>query len=195
MSNYLAIATVTGTLHNVLTNASGAVPGAKISTKRPDGASAEAQDPGINIFLYQVTPNAAYRNADLPTRTANGQLVQRPQTALNLHYLLSFYGDETRLEPQRLLGAVARQLHARPLLTKEDIIQTLANPPYDTLLAKSNLADQVDLVRFTPLGLSLEELSKVWSIFFQSPYVLSVVYQGSVVLIETDDAPQQAMLV
>ncbi len=195
MSNYLAIATVTGTLHNLLTNASAVVPGAKVSTKRPDGAAAEAQDPGINIFLYQVTPNAAYRNADLPTRRANGQLVQRPQTALNLHYLLSFYGDETRLEPQRLLGAVARQLHARPLLTKEDITQTVANPPYDTLLATSNLAEQVDLVRFTPLGLSLEELSKVWSIFFQSPYVLSVVYQGSVVLIETDDAPQQAMSV
>ena len=48
-------------------------------------------------------------------------------------------------------------------------------------------------MRFTPLGLSLEELSKVWSIFFQSPYVLSVVYQGSAVLIETDDVAQQAL--
>jgi hypothetical protein len=78
-------------------------------------------------------------------------------------------------------------------LTQQDIVQTLANPPYDTLLATSNLADQIDLVRFTPLGLSLEELSKLWSIFFQSPYVLSVAYQASAVLIETDDTPQPAL--
>lgn len=193
MSNYLAIATVTGTLQHVLSSAAAVVPGAKVSTTRPDGAAAAAKDPAINIFLYQVMPNAAYRNVDLPTRRANGQLVQRPQAALILHYLLSFYGDDNNLEPQRLLGAAVRQLHAQPLLTHQNIIQTLANPPYDTLLATSNLADQVDLVRFTPLGLSLEELSKVWSIFFQSPYVLSVAYQGSAVLIETDDVAQAAL--
>jgi len=193
MSNYLAVATVTGALQHVLSGAAAAVPGAKVSTARPDGAAPAARDPGINIFLYQVMPNAAYRNADLPTRRANGQVVQRPQAALTLHYLFSFYGDENNLEPQRLLGALVRQLHARPLLTHQDIVQTLANPPYDTLLATSNLADQLDLVRFTPLGLSLEELSKVWSIFFQSPYVLSVAYQGSAVLIETDETAQPAL--
>lgn len=193
MSNYLAIATVTGTLQQVLSSAAAVVPGAKVSTTRPDGAAPAAKDPAINVFLYQVTPNPAYRNADLPTRRANGQLVQRPQAALILHYLLSFYGDENNLEPQRLLGAAVRQLHAQPLLTQQNIVQTLANPPYDTLLATSNLADQVDLVRFTPLGLSLEELSKIWSIFFQSPYVLSVAYQGSAVLIETDEVAQAAL--
>lgn len=193
MSNYLAVATVTGALQHVLSGAAATVPGAKVSTARPDGAAPAARDPGINIFLYQVMPNAAYRNADLPTRRANGQVVQRPQAALTLHYLFSFYGDENNLEPQRLLGALVRQLHARPLLSHQDIVQTLANPPYDTLLATSNLADQLDLVRFTPLGLSLEELSKVWSIFFQSPYVLSVAYQGSAVLIETDETAQPAL--
>jgi hypothetical protein len=193
MSNYLAVATVTGALQHVLSSAAAAVPGAKVSTTRPDGAAPAARDPAINIFLYQVLPNGAYRNADLPTRRSNGQVVQRPQAALTLHYLFSFYGDENNLEPQRLLGALVRQLHAKPLLTHQDIVQTLANPPFDTLLATSNLADQLDLVRFTPLGLSLEELSKVWSIFFQSPYVLSVAYQGSAVLIETDETAQPAL--
>jgi Pvc16 N-terminal domain len=193
MSNYLAVATVTGTLQHVLSAAAAVVPGAKVSTTRPDGAAPAAKEPAINVFLYQVTPNAAYRNCDLPTRRANGTLVQRPQAAMTLHYLLSFYGDENNLEPQRLFGAAARQLHARPLLTQQDVVQTLANPPYDTLLASSNLADQLDLVRFTPLDLSLEELSKLWSIFFQSPYMLSVAYQASAVLIETEDAPQPAL--
>src|SRR5262249_36156762 len=35
---------------------------------------------------------------------------------------------------------------------------------------------------------SLEEMSKLWSVFLKTDYVLSVAYVASVVLIETDDA-------
>ena len=45
MSNYLAIATVTGTLQHVLSSAAAVVPGAKVSTTRPDGAAPAAKDP------------------------------------------------------------------------------------------------------------------------------------------------------
>jgi hypothetical protein len=38
------------------------------------------------------------------------------------------------------------------------------------------------------LPLNLEELSKLWSVFFQTPHALSMVYSASVVLIETDAA-------
>ena len=193
MSNHLAIASVTATLHNLLLPATSVVPGANVTTTRPDGASAPGRGPGINVFLYQVSANQAYRNADLPTRRSDGQLVQKPQAALTLNYLFSFFGDETNLEPQRLLGAAVRQMHAHPLLVKQDIIQTIANPPYDTILSAADLADQLDLVRLTPLNFSLEELSKAWSIFYQSPYVLSVAYQAGALLIETDDAPQNAL--
>lgn len=192
MSNHLAVATVTGVLHTQLLNATILVPGATVTTTRPNGGAANPT-PTINIFLYQVIPNAAYRNADLPTRRSDGQLVCRPQAALTLHYLLSFQGDETTLEPQRLLGAAVRQLHAHPLVTAQDIVQTITNPPYDAVLPSSNLADQVDLVRFTPLGYSLEELSKLWSVFLQSPYLLSVAYQASAVLIESEETPQTAL--
>ena len=190
MSNHLAIATVTSTLQHLLTGAAAVVPGAVISTKRPDGSGQGAHAAAINVFLYQVVPNAAYRNADLPTRSSNGQLTQRPQAALTLHYLLTFLGDETKMEPQRLLGATVRKLHSEPLLKKADIQSVTQSNP---ILSTSNLDTQVDLVRFTPLGLSLEEMSKVWSVFFQSPYALSVAYQASAVLIETDDGPRSPL--
>lgn len=189
MSNHLAVATVTGTLQRVITKAVssfGAAVG--VTMRRPDGAAA-APGPGIHIFLYQVTPNAAFRNADLPTRRGTGEVVQRPQAALVLHYLLSFTGDEGKLEPQRLLGAVVRHLHGHPLLLKQDIEDTTKQPPLKDVLGPSNLGAQSEPVRITPLNLSLEELSKVWSVFFQTPYLLSVAYQASVVLIETDDTP------
>jgi hypothetical protein len=42
-------------------------------------------------------------------------------------------------------------------------------------------------------NLSLEDLSKLWSIFFQIPYFLSVAYEASAVLIEGDETPRQAL--
>jgi hypothetical protein len=106
MSNALAIATVTETLLHLLQNHLDVaqVPGATVSALPPDSPTGLA-NPGVNIFLYQISPNPALRNADLPTRLTNGTLLHRPQSALDLHYLLTFYGEETRLEQQRLLGA------------------------------------------------------------------------------------------
>jgi len=189
MSNYLAVATVTATLQRVLQSVIGAdVPGAKATMARPDTPGHGVPDVGVNIFLYEVAPNAVLRNMDLPTRSGNGQAVQRPAAALDLHYLMSFYGKDSELEPQRVLGSVVRQLHSRPLLTRKMIQDTVADPGY-SYLATSNLADALEPVRFSPLSLSLEELSKLWSIFFQTPYALSVAYCASMVFIEEELTP------
>ena len=191
MSNFLAIATVTAALRQTLQTAVGVdVPGSTVTTQRPD-APADT-DPHVNIYLYQVTPNAAWRNADLPTRRTDGGLVQRPQIAIDLHYLLTFYGDEEKLEPQRLLGSVVRTLHARSVVTRQVIRETIANPLF-SFLASSNLADEVELVKLTPTPLSTEELSKLWSVFFRTPYALSIAYRGTVVLIESEETLQMAL--
>jgi hypothetical protein len=189
MSNFLAIATVTATLQRALQSVIGVdVPGAKANTARPDAPGAGLPQIGVNIFLYQITPNAALRNADLPTRNAAGQAGQRPVAALDLHYLLTFYGNDGQLEPQRVLGSIVRSLHAQPLLTRQMIRDTVTDPAY-SYLATSNLADAVDPVRFSPLSFSLEELSKLWSVLFQTPYALSTAYRASVVLIEEELSP------
>ncbi|RMF55724.1 MAG: DUF4255 domain-containing protein, partial [Bacteroidetes bacterium] len=119
MSNFLAIATATATLQQLLLESLGVdVPGADATTLRPDNARLTTPgNYGVNIYLYQTAPNTAWRNSDLPTRDASGRLRQRPKIALDLHYLLTFYGDEESLQPQRILGSVARTLHARPVLT------------------------------------------------------------------------------
>ncbi|MBD2303345.1 DUF4255 domain-containing protein [Nostoc sp. FACHB-190] len=191
MSNHLAIATVTATLKRVLENAvTGKVPGTSttITVGQPDPKDAATSNDGrVNIFLYQVTPNSGWRNADLPTRRADGSLSQRPQLALDLHYLLSFYGDKTKLLPERLMGLVMKTLHTKPFLPRQLIQDTVADNA--AILQGSDLAEQPEFVKFSPVSLSLEELSKIWSIFFQTQYVLSTAYQGTVVLIEPDDEP------
>ena len=126
-------------------------------------------------------------------------MVQRPQAALDLHYLLTFYGNEDELEPQILLGSAIRVLHSQPMLTQDMVrreIERNADPTKRIAiesLAEGDLADQVERIRFTPLSLSLDELSKLWSVFYQVPYTLSVAYMASVVLIEADVSPQKAL--
>jgi len=187
MSNFLAIATVTAALREILQPVVGqAVSGAQVFFNRPDGSSGNPPSPAVNVYLYQVTPNAAYRSADLPTLRSDGTLAQRPQAALDLHYLFTFHGNDVNLEPQLLLGAVASTLHAQPLLTSAAIVKATQDFAF---LQASNLADQVERVKFTPTSLTLEEFSKLWSVFFQIEYSLSAAYQASVVLIESDDGP------
>jgi len=191
MSNFLAIATVTETLRQRLQSAlDPVVGGVTVTPARPETqAGGATPQPRVNLYLYQATPNGAWRNADLPTRRDNGAVRQRPQAALDLHYLLTFYGEETALVPQRLLGATASLLHERPLLTRDMVraaIDAVTSSDPTHFLATSDLAEQVDLVRITPVAMNLEELSKLWSVFFQTPYALSVAYLASVVLIEAD---------
>lgn len=201
MSNHLAVATVTATLKRTLDEAlaagtPGSVPNATASTVRPeDVTDGNGGKTGINIYLYQVVPNASMRNDELPTRRSDGSLARRPQAALDLSYLLTFYGDEKEQEPQRLLGTAVSTLNSRPMLSRDAIRdaidQAIADDP-STYLQFSDLVDQIDLVKLSPLPLNLEELSKLWSVFFQTPYVLSVAYSGTVVLIESDVTPSTA---
>jgi hypothetical protein len=191
MSNYLAIATVTAALQQILQPPlQNAVTGASVGFSRPDGKVAPQKGPRADVYLYRVTPNAAYRNVDLPTRRADGTLVKRPLTALDLHYLITFRGNDEKFEPQRMLGVVASTLDAQPLLSPQNIQNAMG---FYTYLQGSGLDTQVDRVRFTPTALTLEEFTKLWSAFFQVEYSLSIAYQASVVLIESDETPQEAL--
>ena len=73
MSNHLAIATVTATLRDMLQEvASQAVSEATATIKRPEKAGDSAQDSAaVNIFLYQVTPNTAWRKDLTPIRSVS----------------------------------------------------------------------------------------------------------------------------
>lgn len=191
MSNEYAIATVTATLQQLLDKAVAAdFAGAHASMLTPDGPAAGLADPGVNIFLYQVSPNAAWRNRDLPTRGSDGRPMSTPRAAVDLHYLLTFYGQDDQFEPQRVLGSVVRTLHAKPILTRPQIEDSLSAFP---VLTPSDLADEVEVVKFTQLPLTLEELSKLWSVFFQTTYHLSVAYSGTVVLLDAHQAFASAL--
>ncbi|MGW5275191.1 DUF4255 domain-containing protein [Streptomyces sp. NPDC004044] len=188
MSNALAIATVTQALallieNNLSPEMDIAV---KVETRKPPAEP--PAEPTINVFLYQVTPNPSMRHTDLPTRASDGTLLKRPAAALDLHFLISAYGEEAELVGQRLIGCVVRTLHEMPVLPQE-LIELAAERPY---LAGSDLADSPQKVRFTPTVMDIDETSKLWGMLHQTPYALSVAYQASLVLIEGRERPVPA---
>lgn len=196
MSNFLTVATVTETLRQLLDAAvsrdiSG---GARATAVRPSGSDRSSlnglPDLGVNVYLYQINFNAERRNSDLPNRRPDGSLVQRPRAALDLNYLLTFLGDEKQLEPQRVLGSVISALHSQPVLTHSQISRAIEA---GDILDQSDLAQEPELVKFTPLPLTLEEMHNLWSGFFQAPYALSTAYQASVVFIEGREVPRESL--
>ncbi len=194
MSNFLSVATVTATLRRFLQGVVAAdVNGATVTTVRPTETGAGLPQTGVNIFLFEVSPNPELRNFDLPARRSDGSAIQRPVAAVDLHYLFSFYGDQSTLEPQRLLGSVVRTLHARPILTREMIRDTVADPAFG-FLAGSDLDAETELVRVVPLNFGLQELSQLWTGMFQkSEYALSVAYRAAVVLLTADERPTPSL--
>jgi hypothetical protein len=197
MSNQLAVAAVTATLRRVIQGAFDTdvpgVPGAVVHHVKPSAPPGELPATGANLILYQVTPNLQGRNHDLTTRAPDGSILQRPRAALDLHYLISFYGDDTKLEPHILLASTVRVLHANPVLERA-AIEAMLNDPTFSFLIGADLADAPDLVRLSPSALSLEETSKLWSIFFQTPYVLSVSYIASMVFLDANIQARSAPL-
>jgi len=183
VSNYLAFATVTATIQRTLQIAvQSDVDGARITTVSPNEIGSGTPDTGVNIFLYQVIMNPALHNVDAPPLRTRGNPVKR-QAAMDLYYIFSFYGNNNELVPQRLLGSTVQALNDQRVIPKALIEEACLDPTY-SFLQDSNLIDQIQQISLLPLNLTLEDLSKTWAVFFQTPYVLSIAYKVLVVLVE-----------
>src|SRR5262249_25604423 len=150
MSNHLAIATVTAAFKTLLAQAARAVPGAQVTSVRPDQVGQDGMVRGVNLFLFLATSNPSLENHDTPTRRADGTAVDVPCTPLDLHYLLTFYGDDSMLEPQILLGSTVAVLRRQTVITPALVSEAITGMSTPDLSA-SDLADQVPRVRITPL--------------------------------------------
>lgn len=180
MSTAAAIAAVTRTLAALLSGALQAEnPGYRVSTLPLDKSNTEAADADcLNLFLFQVSPNAAWRNTDLPGPSGGG-----PPLGLNLSYLLTAYGggDENAAD-HHILGLAMQFLNDHARLLPDEI---------RTSFSGSELENQIEGVRITMRSLTLEEMVRTWGTFMV-PYRVSVAYDVSVVLIDTRLATRPA---
>jgi hypothetical protein len=190
LSSSLAIAAVTTTLRHVVAQALAADPtpvaGADVTTYQPVqlGSDGRSRAAGVNLYLYQVTPNTGWTTTATTTVRPDGSPGDRPHAVLDLHYLISCYGDDKVLEPQRLLGCAVAALADTAVLAADTVAAALA--AYGTgataYLAQADLADQPEPVRLAATPLSMEETAALWRMLGTSS-LLSVTYTATAVLL------------
>jgi len=206
VSTALAIAATTKVLTQVLdnriqaANLSGIIEAAVTTAVPPDHVVVgDTEVPHLNLFLYEISYNQGWREENLPSRDSRGNPVSRPQLAIDLHYLVTAYG-EIDFQGEILLGLGMQAFHETPVLARDQIRAVFEPPPPpNTLphrivieLATAGLADQVELIKITPEPLNNEELSKLWTAF-QSKYRPSAGYRVSLVLIQSEGAFRSAL--
>ena len=126
MSSYLAIATVTEALRQMAENSAkdAEFSGQSLAVVlRPPNNLTAGHPPDLpttfaGVYPYHIMPNAQWRNASLPNRRSDGSLVQGVRSAYDIDFLVTCYGDDKQLEPQRMLGALLARLATEPVLTK-----------------------------------------------------------------------------
>jgi hypothetical protein len=180
MSNPSAIAAVTATLQTILGAAVTADPNLNDTTVTalpPDKARGTITTNQLNLFLYQVLPNAAWRNMDMPKSVRPGETGMSP-LALDLRYLITAFGrenDTSQPFDHHLLGKAMSVLYDHALLGPEEI---------QVAFPGSGLESQPDRVRITLQPLSVDDISKLW-MGFATQYRISVGYDVSVTLIDS----------
>jgi hypothetical protein len=207
MSSPLAIAAVTATLKDLLNDGLlnhdlSSLGSFSVTAMPPDRITTGQNEPNqLNIFLYQVTPNLGWRNAGLPSRDGTGVRLSAAPLALDLHYLLTAYGSQD-LNAEVLLGYSMQLLHETPVLTRAQLRTVLGGvspvdgsiSPLPSLfgnLTAIDLADQIELIKITPVFLSTEDLSKMWTAM-QARYRPTMAYMASVVLIQASNGGRAA---
>jgi Pvc16 N-terminal domain len=199
MSTALGISAVTAVLETLLNSVyTGSGLGTiTVSAVAPDivqsvvGTTADAHLQ-VNLFLHQVTLNAAWRNIGYPSLGADGRtpLKNRP-LALDLHYLLTAYASQNCLA-EALLGYAVQFLFETPVLLRSQIETTMqglaANSGIPAALKtagldKSGLANQIEMIKLTPATLGREEMAWLWTAL-KADYRPTFPFQASVVLIQ-----------
>jgi hypothetical protein len=122
----------------------------------------------VNLFLYRVTEHGFLQNQEIPGR-GTGSGFGHPPLSLNLHYLVTAYGNEeiageTTIfddnNAQFLLGSAMRVLHDLPVVTPN---LATVRPPSGVIILHESLRDDFEQVKTTLEPLTLDDLSKIWT--------------------------------
>ena len=75
----------------------------------------------VGLYPYQIMPNAQWRNASLPNRRSDWHTGSANRSAYDVYFVLTCYGDDSQLEPQRVLGgALLASVDRRTSLDQAD---------------------------------------------------------------------------
>ena len=144
----------------------------------------------LTLFLYKVLENPDLKNAAnlTPTTDINGRLTQhQAPLTVDLYYLLTAHshGGNGMLEGHKALSMAMRVFFDNGIL-RGSLLHTLNTA---TGLTKDSI------LRVTLNPISMEEMTRIWSVFPDTPYEISVSYLVTPVEIESTRQEQSTPVV
>lgn len=148
--------------------------------------------PGANrltLFLYKVLENPDFKNAGHPALTTapDGKLIEiRSPLTVDLYYLLSAHsGSSNLLEAHTALSRAMRVFYDNGVL--QGSLLRSDDP------SKGLTEDAI--LRLTLNPLTMEDMTRIWGLFPDTPYEISVTYLVTPVAIESTRQDQSAPVV
>lgn len=179
MSVSTAIGRVSESLRSLLIGEMDLEPEVPVTVLTPDEQGGNRR---INLFLYKVQESAHLRNADWQVSPTDSSRLVPPPLSLLLYYLMTPYarndsnlGNATAHE---ILGEAMRVFYEFPVLPNEYLA--------------GDLGEAREEIRITQNMVDMEELSQIWSTFSE-PFRLSVLYEVSVVQLDTSPESQRPL--
>ena len=155
---------------------------ANLTDVQDDIALASPKNPGTNLltlFLYKVTENPDLKNADrLVVPRPDGRVTERrAPMSLDAYYLLTAHAGEpaNHLEAHRALSRAMRVFYDNGIL-QGSLLR--ADDPSTGLTAES-------ILRVTLNPMTMEDMTRIWSVFPDTPYEISVSYLVTPVAIDS----------
>ena len=190
MASFTAIAAVSRTLKTLLRDRMLTV--ATITLAPPDITVGGVSDARVNLYLMQVIENAALKNQEIPGKGHPGTY-GHPPLSLDLRYLMTTHSanEETidsDLNAQKILGDAMRVFNDfGNRIDQLKITNGAAGPIGDPIL-DPDLANEFERIKVVLHPATLDDITKVWSAVSGTNFRRSVIYEITVVQIETPAA-------
>ena len=193
MASHTAIAAVSRTLRTLLLDRM--VTGAAVTLAPPDVEVTGVDGARVNLYLMQVIENAALKNQEIPGQ-GHPAAYGHPPLSLDLRYLVTTHSamenqEEADLNAQTILGDAMRVMNDfGNRIDQLAIVNPVAGTPGDPIL-DPDLTREFERLKIVLHPASLDDITKVWSAVSGTNFRRSVVYEVTVVQIETP-APRRA---
>lgn len=190
MATHSAIAAVSRTLRTLLLDRMAT--GAGVTLAPPDVDVSGAGGARVNLYLMQVIENAGLKNQEIPGKGHAGAY-GHPPLSLDLRYLMTTHSEtedqpDADLNAQTILGDAMRVFN--DFGNRVDAL-AIVNPAAGLVgdpVLDGDLADEFERIKLVLHPASLDDITKVWSAVSGTNFRRSVVYEVTVVQIETRDA-------
>ena len=189
MADQTAIAAVSRTLKILLLDRMVPTLNLAVTFAPPDITPGDASGPRVNLYLIHVIESAELKNQESPF---TGSAYGRPPLSLNLRYLMTTYSmsedqADSDLNAQGLLGDAMRVLH--DFGNRIDAL-AITNPTAGTVgdpILDPALAGEFERLRLSLQPASIDDLTRIWSALSEANFRRSVIYEVTVVQIETSE--------